>query len=203
MMLHRCSFSAVRSERHCVRPGLGCSGGIDPGDPGALQQQVAALERAAAAVVEARQRQRAWQLQKRADAAVAAVFAGPSGSSHWPAAGADAGGAAQPRQLSRLAGGGGIRQPPSRQGSGSAGGSNPAGASALGPLGLLHCLQPAARVVLLLSLEQRQRQHMLAAMSDSERAGLVVLLDESARLQVLECSCRVGKKQQQCGYLLR
>lgn len=156
--------------------------------------------------MEARQRQQAWRQQKRADAAVAAVFAGPSGSGHWPAAGADAGGAAPPRQLSRLgsaphASAGNGKQPPLRLGSGSAGGSNPAGASALGPLGLLHCLLPAARVVLLLSLEQRQRQQMLAAMSDSERAGLAVLLDESARLQVLEC--RVGKKQHQCGYLLR
>jgi hypothetical protein len=47
--------------------------------------------------------------------------------------------------------------------------------------------------VLLLSLEQRQRQQMLAAMSDSERAGLVVLLDESTRLQVL-CCWRQGLK---------
>ena len=202
---HCPSFSAIVACNLCFS--RGCSGGINPGDPDALQQQVAALERAAAAVVDARQRQRAWRQQKRADAAVAALFAGPAGGGQWPAPGTDAGGAAPPKQLSRLGGAanasvGSARQPPSRLGSGSPGGSSPASTSALGSLGLLHCLQPTARIALLLSLEQRQRQQMLAAMSDSERAGLMVQLEESARLQV-DCCWLVGRCNRMQLLLLR
>ena len=131
------------------------------GEPVPLQQQLAALERAAAAVPDAQQRRREWRLAKRAEAAVGSALS-----------------ANKQLVLSRLRSSATGRS--SDGGRSTDGGAGRAGA----PHSLLHCLAPEARAALLLSLPQQQRVQALAAMSDAERAALAVALDEPARLQV-------------------
>lgn len=125
---------------------------------------MAALEHAAAAVPEARQRQQQWRQAKRAEAAVAAALSTNKQQQ-------------QQQALSRFH---------SPSGSGAVGSSTLGGGKAglASSLSLLHCLQPEARAALLLSLPQQQRVQALAAMSDAERASLMLALDETARLQV-------------------
>lgn len=153
------------------------------------------MEAAAAAVVGMRQRQREWRQHGRAEAAVVAALGAPGAacSSHFGPAPGVAGAAAgkslkSPRQPSRLRAAGGpgaaaaapaqASEQQQQQQQGTGGHAGPVS------LALLHCLRPEARAALLLSLPAAQRQQLLAAMGDTERAGMVVLLDESTRLQV-------------------
>jgi hypothetical protein len=144
-------------------------------------------------VVGMQQRQREWRQHGRAEAAVAAAFGGAASAAgqapSLPGSGAAAAGGST---------GQGISRQPSRlrQVAGSAAGTSPShligspGPSSAVSLSLLHCLRPDARAALLLSLPAQQRHQLLAVMSDAERAGLVVLLDESTRLQVLAASAK-------------
>lgn len=160
------------------------------------RQRTADLEYLAGAAVQAQHQLEHWRQKRQAEAALAAALSAPA---------AAAVGSSNPRtrHASRLQHSSSAepdKQPsqqqaslvgtPSSSGAGSARGaagsswSGPGGSAVGGALGALRCLRPEARAALVLAQPAEQRRHVLAAMPDAERAGIIVLLEESARLQV-------------------
>ncbi|KAL4427479.1 hypothetical protein ABPG77_000768 [Micractinium sp. CCAP 211/92] len=161
-------------------------------------RQTAELEYLAGAAVQAQHQLEQWRQRKQAEAALAAALS-------TPAAAAVGGSNPRTRHASRLQHSSSAEtdKPPqekqaslvgalSSSGAGSgrgAGGSisfGPGSSAVGGALGALRCLRPEARAALVLGQPAEQRRHLLAAMPDAERAGIVVLLEESARLQLYD-----------------
>lgn len=182
----RWAAAAVLLPRRQAPPLLGHAGQLaaqhSSGSP--LVQQLAALEAAAAAALQAWQQLREHRQRGRAEAALAAALGAP-GSNSSSSTSTSGGGHTKPRMPSRLGA--------------SSGSSSSSSSSTVGPVAghtqqpPLACLRPEARAAVLLSLPAAQRQQALAGMPDGERAALVLHWDEATRAQVGGAAMRVRR----------